>query len=73
MDHVKPRKLPGNAARARLPWRGLVMACCSSSVQWPRPMHRSAAVMAAGGEHIRDDAAGHRGDAIERQNLEPAE
>ena len=26
MDHVKPRRPPGNAARARLPWRGLVMA-----------------------------------------------
>ena len=26
MDHVKPRRPPGNAARARLPWRGLAMA-----------------------------------------------
>ena len=26
MDHVKPRRPPGNTARARLPWRGLVMA-----------------------------------------------
>ena len=25
MDHVKPRRPPGNAARARLPWRGLAM------------------------------------------------
>ena len=26
MDDVKPRRPPGNAARARLPWRGLAMA-----------------------------------------------
>ena len=26
MDHVKPRRPPGNAARARLPWRGLAVA-----------------------------------------------
>src|SRR5271167_2095325 len=26
MDHVKPHRPPGNAARARLPWRGLAMA-----------------------------------------------
>src|ERR1700720_2539563 len=26
MDHVKPRRPPGNAATARLPWRGLAMA-----------------------------------------------
>src|ERR1700720_3333804 len=26
MDHVKPRRPPGNAARARLPRRGLAMA-----------------------------------------------
>ena len=26
MDHVKPGRPSGNAARARLPWRGLVMA-----------------------------------------------
>ena len=26
MDHVKPRRLPGNAPRARLLWRGLAMA-----------------------------------------------
>jgi hypothetical protein len=26
MDHIKPRRPPRNAARARLPWCGLVMA-----------------------------------------------
>ena len=26
MDHVNPRRLPGNAARAPLPWRGLALS-----------------------------------------------